>query len=131
MYFIVFALGFLFRPIGSAIAGVYADKHGRKNTLMATVIISSVITALIGLLPSYDSIGFFSPLLLTILRILQTMSISAEPTNSGSLLIESAPENRKGLVTSFVMVGIFVGFVLGIYSFYLLSSWLTAEQMSK
>ncbi|WP_298770315.1 MFS transporter [uncultured Shewanella sp.] len=130
LYFIVFALGFLFRPIGSAIAGVYADKHGRKNTLMATVIISSVITALIGLLPSYDTIGFFSPLLLTILRILQTMSISAEPTNSGSLLIESAPDNRKGLVTSCVMVGIFVGFVLGIYSFYLLSSWLTTEQMS-
>jgi len=52
LYFVVFALGFVFRPIGSAIAGVYVDRKGRKSTLMATVAISSIITALIGILPT-------------------------------------------------------------------------------
>lgn len=129
LYFIVFALAFLFRPIGSTIAGIYADRHGRKNTLLATVAISSVVIGAIALLPSYRTIGFFSPLLLTVFRILQTMSVSAEPTNSGSLLIESAPQERKGLATSIVMIGIFTGFLLGIFSFYIFSEYLTMDQM--
>lgn len=129
LYFIIFALGFLFRPIGSTIAGVFADKHGRKNTLLATVIISAVVTTLIGCLPSYNTIGFFSPLLLTILRIVQTMAVSAEPTNSGSLLIEHADPTKKGLVTSCVMIGIFLGFLVGVFSFLLIVDYLTLEQI--
>ena len=129
LYFVVFALGFLFRPFGAALAGTFADTHGRKNTLLATVCISSILTALIGCLPSYDTIGFFSPLLLTVLRILQTMSVSAEPTNSGSLLIEHAPHHRKGLVSSCVMIGIFLGFLLGILSFLLITDYLTEAEI--
>lgn len=129
LYFIVFALAFVFRPIGSAIAGVFADRHGRKNTLIMIVVLTAILTALIGFLPSYDTIGFFSPFLLTILRILQTMSISAEPTNSGSLLIEQAPQKYKGFVTSCVMVGIFLGFLLGIFSFLLITYYFTVDQI--
>lgn len=129
LYFIVFALGFFFRPIGSAIAGMYADRNGRKNTLLATVIISSIITILIGLLPSYEAIGFLSPLLLTILRIMQTMAVSAEPTNSGSLLIEHASPNKKGFITSCVMIGIYLGFLLGIFSFLLISYYLKKDDI--
>lgn len=112
LYFSVFAIGFVFRPIGSLITGSWADRYGRKNTLMITIIISAITTALIGCLPPYASIGAFSTILLTILRILQTMSISAEPTNSGALLIEYAAPNRRGLVASCVMVGVFLGFFL-------------------
>ena len=122
LYFVVFALGFVFRPFGSAIAGIYADKKGRKRTLMATVAISSIVTALIGFLPTYHVAGIYAPVLLTILRIVQTMAISAEPTNSGSLLIEYAHPKRKGLITSCVMVGVFLGFLLGIFFFYIASS---------
>ncbi|MCH9770020.1 MAG: MFS transporter, partial [Gammaproteobacteria bacterium] len=130
LYFIVFAIGFLFRPIGSAIAGSYADKNGRKNTLLITVIISSLTTVGIGCLPSYHSIGFFSPLLLTLLRILQTMSISAEPTNSGALIMESSPTNRRGLYASFVMVGVFLGFLLGIVAFLIVTSLLSVKEIT-
>lgn len=130
LYFIIFALAFLFRPIGSAIAGSFADRHGRKNTLLATVIITSVITALIGFLPSYNAIGFLSPFLLAVLRILQTMAVSAEPTNSGSLLIEYSAPEKKGFITSCVMVGIFLGFFLGIFSFLLISYYFTATQIN-
>lgn len=129
LYFIVFALSFLFRPLGSAISGAYADKHGRKKTLVFIVIFSSMLTACIGLLPSYKTIGFLSPFLLAVLRILQTMAIASEPTNSGSLLIEHSAWKHKGLVTSFVMVGIFLGFLLGIIAFLVISYYLTPSQI--
>ncbi|RDI48864.1 MFS transporter [Aquicella lusitana] len=129
LYFIVFALSFLFRPIGSAIAGAYADKYGRKNTLMYVVVISSILTTLIGILPSYTAVGFIAPLSLTILRILQTMAVAAEPTNSGALLVEHASKYNKGLLTSFVMVGIYLGFLLSIGSFLVITSCLTTDEI--
>lgn len=130
LYFIIFALGFMFRPIGSAIAGTYADKKGRKNTLMASVVITALTTAAIGCLPSYAKIGFFSPLLLTLLRIIQTMAISAEPTNSGSLLIEHAPPEKRGFISSCVMIGIYLGFLVGIFAFLIISECFTIEQIA-
>lgn len=130
LYFIVFALGFVFRPIGSAISGVIADRHGRRNTLIAIVALSALITTFIGCIPSYNTIGFLSPMLLTVLRILQTMAISGEPTNSGSLLIEQAPPHLKGFFTSCVMVGIFLGFLLGIFSFLLITTNFSIEQIT-
>jgi MHS family proline/betaine transporter-like MFS transporter len=130
LYFIIFALAFFFRPIGSAIAGVFADRNGRKNTLLGSVIIISTVTALIGCIPSYNQIGFLSPFLLAIGRILQTMAVSAEPTNSGSLLIEHASPGRKGFVTSCVVIGIFLGFFMGIFSFLIISYFLTPAQVT-
>jgi len=126
LYFAIFAVSFVFRPLGALISGAFADRHGRKNTLLATVIVSSICTAAIGLMPGYDTLGIASIVLLLIVRIGQTMAISAEPTNSTALLIELDPsEKRRGLVSSSVMSGVFLGFVLGSLSFFLITTRLS------
>lgn len=130
LYFLVFAAGFVFRPIGALISGAYADKHGRRKTLLATVIISSVCTALIGILPGFDKLGYLSIGLLLLVRILQTMAISAEPTNSTALLIELGHNDRRGLISSSVMCGVFLGFSIGILSFYLITVKLTETEIA-
>ena len=129
-YFIIFALAFLFRPIGASIAGGFADRRGRKNTLLATVILSSIITTLIGCLPSYAQVGIWSPILLAVFRILQTMSIAAEPTNSSALLLEYAADNRRGFITSCVMTGVFLGFLLGVFLYLIVTVFLSAAQVA-
>ncbi|MGI9283473.1 MAG: MFS transporter [Endozoicomonas sp.] len=100
-----------------------------KKTLLATVVISSVCTALIGILPGYDQFGYFSIVLLVIIRIFQTMAISAEPTNSTALLIELGLNKHRGLISSSVMCGVFLGFSVGILSFYLITVELSDEQI--
>ena len=128
-YFIIFAIAFLFRPIGASIAGDFADRHGRKNTLLATVILSSITTTIIGCLPSYAEIGIWSPILLAVFRILQTMSVAAEPTNSSALLLEYAAPNRRGFITSCVMTGVFLGFLFGIILYLLVTLLMSSEQV--
>ncbi|CAA0094386.1 Proline/betaine transporter [BD1-7 clade bacterium] len=130
LYFLIFAAGFVFRPLGAMISGAYADKHGRRKTLLATVIISSVCTAMIGVLPGYDKLGYFSIVLLLAVRILQTMAISAEPTNSTALLIELGHNQRRGFISSSVMCGVFLGFSIGILSFYLITVKLDDAQIA-
>jgi MHS family proline/betaine transporter-like MFS transporter len=126
LYFAIFAVGFVFRPLGALISGAFADRHGRKNTLLVTVIASSICTAAIGLMPGYDALGIGSIILLLVIRIGQTMAISAEPTNSTALLIELNPSvRRRGLISSSVMSGVFLGFVLGILSFFLITTRLS------
>ena len=126
LYFAIFAVSFVFRPLGAIISGAFADRHGRKNTLLATVIVSSVCTAAIGSMPGYDTLGIGSIILLLVIRIGQTMAISAEPTNSTALLIELNPsDRRRGLISSSVMSGVFLGFVLGILSFFLITTRLS------
>jgi len=108
------------------ISGAFADRHGRKNTLLVTVIVSSICTTAIGLMPGYDSLGIGAIILLLVIRIGQTMAISAEPTNSTALLIELNPSvRRRGLISSSVMSGVFLGFVLGILSFFLTTTRLS------
>lgn len=130
-YFIIFAIAFLFRPIGASIAGGFADRRGRKNTLLATVIFSSLTTTIIGCLPSYAEVGIWSPILLAIFRILQTMSVAAEPTNSSALLLEYSADNRRGFITSCVMTGVFLGFLLGIVLYLLVSAFMTDAQVAE
>jgi len=130
LYFLIFAVGFVFRPIGGIVSGAFADKHGRRNTLLATVIISSLCTAAIGFLPGYDDIGAISIVLLLLIRIVQTMAISAEPTNSTALLIELGHDERRGFISSSVMSGVFFGFTVGILSFFLITLQLTEAQIT-
>ncbi|MEM9633483.1 MAG: MFS transporter [Pseudomonadota bacterium] len=130
LYFAIFAISFVFRPLGAVISGAFADRHGRKNTLLATVILSSLCTAAIGVMPGYDTIGVVSIVLLFAIRIGQTMAISAEPTNSTALLIEFNPDDsRRGLISSSVMSGVFLGFLLGILSFFLITTRLSDAQI--
>jgi MHS family proline/betaine transporter-like MFS transporter len=110
--FLVFALSFLFRPLGSVIIGSIGDRFGRKNAFILTVIFMTFPTVLIGLLPTYESIGIAATALLIILRIAQALSVGGERSATLSLFTELAPPHLKGLYGSMSLFGTTSGILL-------------------
>ncbi len=108
----VFAVGFLVRPLGAILFGYIGDHIGRKKALILSMIMMSFPTFLIGLLPTYQSIGILAPLLLIMLRIIQGLAVSGELTTATVFLIEHADVNRRGIAGSLAMSGALVGIVL-------------------
>jgi MHS family proline/betaine transporter-like MFS transporter len=92
----VFATGFLMRPIGGLLFGLVGDRLGRKRALEVSVLLMAVSTTLLGFLPGYATIGVAAPLLLTILRMIQGLSVGGEYIGSIAFLTEHAPPNRRG-----------------------------------
>ena len=109
----VFAAGFLMRPIGAAIFGHFGDKVGRKNALAASVILMAIPTTLVGSLPTYDQVGIMAPVLLTLLRLVQGVSVGGELTGSLSFLVEHAPPGRRGFFGSLTICSGGAGILLG------------------
>ncbi|MFI1853400.1 MFS transporter [Streptomyces sp. NPDC020480] len=92
-----FALAFFFRPIGAAVFGRLGDRIGRRPTLICVVLLMTAATTLIGLLPTYDTVGAAAPWLLTLLRVLQGLSAGGEFGGAVSIMTEFAPAGRRGL----------------------------------
>lgn len=95
-----FALGFVMRPIGGMIFGHIGDRMGRKTALQYSAILMAVPTTLIGLLPTYEQIGIWATVLLTLSRVLQGLSVGGEMIGSISFLGEEAPAGRRGFIAS-------------------------------
>jgi MFS family permease len=112
-----FAVGFLARPVGGLIFGHFGDRIGRKQMLLMTLLIMGLGTALIGLLPSYDSIGVWAPILLVALRILQGIGVGGEYGGAVLLAVEYAPAQRRGFFGSFAHIGVPGGLFLAAVSF--------------
>ncbi len=110
--FATFGVGFLFRPLGGIVFGHFGDRLGRKRMLVITVLMMGVSTALIGLLPTYDSIGWYAPLALVTLRALQGFAVGGEWGGAALMAVESAPSGKKAFYSSGVQVGYGVGLVL-------------------
>jgi MHS family proline/betaine transporter-like MFS transporter len=110
--FAVFAVGFIVRPIGAVVFGHFGDKLGRRAALVVGVLMMGVSTTLIGVLPSYDSIGIVAPVLLVVLRLVQGFSVAGEWAGSAAYLVEYAPERRRGFYGSFNQVSTAAGFLL-------------------
>jgi MFS transporter, MHS family, shikimate and dehydroshikimate transport protein len=106
-----FAVGFLARPIGGAIFGHFGDRLGRKSMLMLTMILMGLSTALIGLLPTYARFGIWAPVLLVILRVVQGVALGGEWGGASLMVLEHAPQHRRGLFGSLVQVGFPIGLV--------------------
>jgi MHS family shikimate/dehydroshikimate transporter-like MFS transporter len=115
--FATYAVGFLSRPIGGIIFSHYGDKVGRKPVLAATLLVMGTATCLMGLLPTYESIGVWAPVLLVFLRLLQGLGAGAEYGGAALMLAEQNPA-RRGFYGSFAASGVFIGVVLslGIFS---------------
>lgn len=111
--FAVFAVSFVVRPLGGVIWGYYGDRLGRKKILVLTVIIMSIATFSIGLIPGYASIGLFAPLLLLICRLIQGFSASGEYAGAAAFIAEHAPDKKRGLLVSMVPASTAAGLVLG------------------
>ncbi|CAB3395284.1 MFS transporter [Kyrpidia spormannii] len=110
--FTTYALGFAARPIGAAIFGHYGDRLGRKATLIITLGLMGVSSAIIGILPTYTSIGLWAPILLTILRMLQGIGVGGEWGGSVLLSMEWGNQRRRGLMASWPQMGVPLGLVL-------------------
>jgi len=109
----VFAIGFLARPIGSMIIGPYGDKHGRNKALALSILLMGGGTGLIGILPTYATLGFLAPVLLIVLRLAQGLALGGEWGAASAFIYEISPPNRRALVTSFRPCGTGMGFFLG------------------
>jgi metabolite-proton symporter len=105
-------IGFAARPIGAAIFGHYGDRIGRKATLITTLMLMGVATALIGVLPGYQTLGFAAPVLLTVLRIVQGIGVGGEWGGSVLMSMEWGSVRRRGLMASFPQMGVPIGLVL-------------------
>ena len=110
--FATFGVGFLFRPLGGIVFGHFGDRLGRKRMLVITVVMMGLSTALIGLLPTYASIGWYAPLALVTLRAVQGFAVGGEWGGAALMAVESAPEGKKAFYSSGVQVGYGVGLVL-------------------
>jgi MFS family permease len=91
---LVVYISYVLKPVGAIAFGHFGDKYGRKSTLFATLILTSVATVSIGLLPTYASIGILAPILLTIFRSLQTIGISSEWSASSLMVYENTTRKR-------------------------------------
>ncbi|MBW1718271.1 MAG: MFS transporter [Deltaproteobacteria bacterium] len=109
----IFAAGFLVRPLGGLIFGSIGDKYGRKKALTASVFMMAIPTTLIGLIPTYDMVGIWAAVILTVLRLFQGISVGGELTGSISFIAETAPQNRRGFYVSTTLFGAVSGILLG------------------
>jgi MHS family proline/betaine transporter-like MFS transporter len=121
----IFAVGFLMRPVGGALIGTIGDKLGRKAALTVSVAAMAIPTFLVGVLPDYQAIGIAAPILLTVLRMVQGLSVGGEYTTSIIFIIEHAPANRRGLVGALGCCGAVAGILLGSATGALLASVMT------
>jgi MHS family proline/betaine transporter-like MFS transporter len=109
----VFAAGFLMRPIGAVLFGYIGDKYGRRTALSLSIILMAVPTACIGFLPTYESIGIFAPIGLTVIRLLQGLSLGGAFSGFISFLGEHANDKKRGIIGSTSMFSMCVGILVG------------------
>ena len=126
--FLTFGLAFLARPLGAALFGHFGDRIGRKTTLVASLLLMGASTTLIGLLPGYETLGTWAPLLLCLLRFTQGIGLGGEWGGAALLATENAPEGRRGWFGMFPQLGPPVGFLLATASFLLLAYGLDDAQ---
>ncbi len=125
-----FAVGFLARPIGGAIAGHFGDRIGRRPMLVVTLLLMGGASTLIGLLPTYAQIGVAAPVLLVTLRLLQGLAVGGEWGGAVLMATEHAPSGRRGWYGSFVQLGVPVGLVTSNLVFLLVSFSTSTEQFA-
>lgn len=109
----IFAGGFLMRPVGAVLFGTIGDRIGRRRVLVLSVILMAVPTFSLGLIPTYATIGLAAPLLLTLVRLIQGMSVGGEFSGSVTYMVETAPADRRGYAGSWANVGSMGGMLLG------------------
>lgn len=110
----VFAVSFLIRPIGGFVWGWIGDRHGRKTALSWSILIMSIATLSIGLLPTYEAIGMLAPLLLLLIRVVQGFSAAGEYAGASAFLVEYAPRGKRGRYASVVPASTASGLLFGL-----------------
>ena len=126
--FLTFGIAFVARPLGAFLFGHFGDRIGRKSTLVMTMLVMGLSTALIGLLPPYGAVGLLAPVLLCLLRLGQGLGLGGEWGGAALLAVENAPAGRKAWFGMFPQLGPSVGFLLANGLFLLLALTLSDAQ---
>ena len=126
--FLTFGIAFLARPLGSALFGHFGDRIGRKSTLVASLLLMGVSTTAIGVLPGYDSIGVWAPIILCLLRFGQGLGLGGEWGGAALLATENAPEGKRAWFGMFPQLGPSIGFLAANGLFLTLALVLSDEQ---
>ena len=122
--YVTFYAGFVSRPFGAALFGHWGDRIGRKALLIVTMLVMGVSTMVVGLLPTYESIGLWGAILLTVLRALQGIAVGGEWSGSVLMAGEWAPPGRRGFATSFAQMGSPLGAIMANSALAIMSSTL-------
>lgn len=128
--FATFAIAFLLRPVGGIIFGIIGDKYGRKVVLTTTIIMMAFSTLLIGLLPTYDQIGVWAPILLLLGRVLQGFSTGGEYAGAMVYVAESSPDRKRNTLGCGLEIGTLSGYIAASVLSGLLFFFLSDDQMA-
>jgi len=126
--FALYAVGFLARPIGGLVFGHYGDKIGRKKLLQLSLIIVGITTFLMGCIPTFNSIGYWAPILLVTLRLIQGFAFGGEWGGAVILVSEHSPDDRRGYWASWPQAGVPLGNLIATIILLILSKNLSPEQ---
>jgi MFS family permease len=124
---LAFAAGFAVRPFGALVFGRLGDMVGRKHTFLITIVIMGLSTALVGVLPSYASVGVLAPVLLIALRLLQGLALGGEYGGAATYVGEHAPPGKRGLYTSWIQTTATLGLFLSLLVILACRKWLGTE----
>jgi len=129
MTFTTFAVGLAARPIGGVIFGYIGDKFSRKQMLILTMLLMSIPTLCIGMLPTYNQIGIAAPIILVILRIMQGIALGGEFGASCTYLFESVSPGKRGFFGGLALTGVGMGLVLSSFTIFLVEAFATDEDI--
>ena len=107
-----YGVGYVARPIGAFVLGHWGDTHGRKTVLLVCMFLMGIATMGVGLLPTYQQVGWWAPLLLVVLRLIQGFAVAGEISGASSMILEHAPFGRRGFFASFTLQGVQAGQIL-------------------
>ena len=128
--FLTFGVGFVVRPLGGILFGIMGDRYGRKPVLVITLLMIGIGTTLIGLLPTYAQIGYWAPILLVLLRVVQGLGAGAEYGGAVIYLVENAPAKHRGFWGGFAPLGVSVGNLMAAGAFALVTMLPREELMA-
>jgi MFS transporter, MHS family, proline/betaine transporter len=120
--FATFAVGFVMRPVGAVVIGTYGDRHGRRAALVVTIGLMAVATGVIGLIPSYTTLGVWAPAMLVLCRMAQGFSTGGEWGGAAAFLVEYAPPARRGAISSYQQAATAIGLLTATLVSFILTS---------
>lgn len=125
-----YGVGYVARPIGAIVLGHWGDTHGRKHVLLVCMFLMGFSTVAVGLLPTYDQVGLWSPALLVLMRLIQGFAVAGEISGASSMILEHAPFGRRGFFASFTLQGVQAGQILAAAVFLPLAHYMPAEDFN-
>ena len=122
-----YGVGYVARPIGAFVLGHWGDTHGRKNVLVLCMLLMGLSTMLVGVLPTYEHVGVWAPIMLVALRLVQGFAVAGEISGASSMVLEHAPFGRRGYFASFTLQGVQAGQILAAAVFLPIATYMAKD----